>query len=62
MTEEVFTVILELLGSLLSHAGESDQHLELLDCHSPMSQESAADSCGAGMLGERAFVFLLRVW
>jgi len=62
MLKKVLTVILELLGLLLSHAGKFDQCFQLLDYRLPMSQESASDSCEVGMLGERAFVSLLQVW
>ena len=58
---EVFTVAPKLLGSLLLHAGESDQCFQLLDYHLMVSQESAADTCEAIMLGEHASVFHLRV-
>ena len=60
--EEVFTVILEPFGSLLSRAGKSDQPLGLLGYHSPMNQGSVAESYEAGMLNEHTLVSLLRVW
>ena len=62
MLEEVFTVILEPLGLLLSRTGKSGQLLESLRCRSPMNQGSAADSYEVGMLGEHVVVFLLQVW
>ena len=62
MLKKVLTVILEPLELLLSHAGKSDQHFQLLDYCLLTSQESAVDSCEVGMLGERASVFHLRVW
>ena len=62
MLKKVLTVILEPLGLLLSHAGKSDQRFLLLDYHLTMNQESAVDSCEAGMLGEHIFVSPLRVW
>ena len=50
-TWNVLTVILELPGLLLSHAGESDQCFQLLDYHLMVSQESAANSCEASTIG-----------
>ena len=61
-TWSAFTVILELLGLFLSHAGEFDQCLRSLDYYLPMSQKSAADSYGVDMLDERIFAYLLGVW
>ena len=57
-----FIVILELPGLLLSRASGFDQCYQLFDYHLMVSQESTIDSCEAGMLGEHASVFHLRVW
>ena len=62
MIREVFTVIPKLPGSLLSHAGESDQCFQLLDYHLLMNQELVVDSYEAGMPSEHVSVSLLRVW
>ena len=61
-TWSAFTVILELLGLLLSHAGEFDQCLRSLDYYPPISQKSAADSYGVDMLDEHISACLLGVW
>ena len=56
-----FIVILELLGLLLSHAGEFDQCSQSLDCYLLISQESAANSCEVDMSDEHASAYLPRV-
>ena len=60
-TKSAFTVILELPGLLLSHAGESCQCFQSPDYYLPTNQESAADSCGVDMLDEHVSAYLPRV-
>ena len=59
---KVFTMIQELLESLLWHSGEFHQLFELFCCRHRRNQESVADSYEVDMLDEHAFPYLPRVW
>ena len=59
---KVFTMIQELLESLLSHASKFHQLFELFCCCHKQNQESVADTYEVDMLDELVPAFLLRVW
>ena len=59
---KVFTMIQELLESLLSHADEFHQLFELFCCRHQRNQESVTDTYEVDMLDEFVLASLLRVW